>query len=72
MKIETKFNVGDKFVAIKDGKAQDMVVQSIMVVAYEDRTNITYYPKTEGGYSSGNSFEEKLCFKSKEELIKSL
>lgn len=73
MKIETKFNVGDTFVAIKDGKATEMVVGSIhmYVSGTASVDGITYTAKTQK-YESSNIFKEKECFKSKEELIKSL
>lgn len=74
MKIETKFNVGDTFVAIKDGKATEMVVGSIhMYVANSTLSTdiVTYTAKTDT-YESSNSYKEKECFKTKEELINSL
>lgn len=70
MEIKTKYNVGDKLWTIKDCKAIEFEVGSLLINVNNDKKRISYYPKTD--VFSTENYEEDICFSSKEELIKAL
>lgn len=70
MEIKTKYNVGDKLWTIKDCKAIEFEVGSLLINVNKDKKRISYYPKAD--VFSTENYEEDICFSSKEELIKAL
>lgn len=73
MKIETKYNVGDKIFTIEDGKIVKVKVESIHCAINTLRIN-KYYISYQWLTWIDNSIyaDEDVCFKTKEELIASL
>lgn len=70
MEIKTKYNVGNKLWTIKDCKAIEFEVESLLINVNKDKNSISYYPKKD--MFSSENYEENICFSSKEELIKAL
>lgn len=68
--ITTKFNIGEKAYTIerKTMKITEFVVSRIWVyVAGEEKPSVSYIP--EGSEYSSMTYDEDLCFATKEELM---
>ena len=63
MEIKTKFNIGDKAIVLKESKATEIEIRSILV----NETGISY--SYDNGLFLMNVFPEAQCFKTKDELI---
>ena len=63
MEIRTKFNIGDKAIVLKESKAVEIEIKSILV----NETGISY--SDDNGPFLMKVFPEAQCFKTKNELI---
>lgn len=67
MKVETKYNVGDRLIALSnEGKAMEIEVCDIMVTVKADQTVSVYYRKEGDAFMS---FPEEKCFTTEQELV---
>lgn len=66
MKVETKYNVGDRVIALSsEGKALEFEVEGISVIVNADIMTI-YYRKEGDLYTN---FQEEKCFSTEQELM---
>lgn len=67
MKVETKYNVGDRLIALSsEGKAMEIEVRDIMVTVNPNQTVSVYYRKEGDTFMS---FPEEKCFTTEQELV---
>ncbi len=59
MKIETKYNLGDKFYRITDNKPTEVRISSIYVAAGDNAVRVTY-TLVGGGYRYSDITDQKL------------
>lgn len=70
--VTTKFNVGDKVVALdnKTQKIRELQIASMNVCVQRDGHTITIYPvDTDGTPNFYDKYDEEHCFASREELL---
>lgn len=72
MKIETKYNVGDKVWLITHNTICNLTIKSIMVTSYPTFNSIKYGFGTTEKTRMFDFVEEKFVYPTKEELLKSL
>ena len=72
MVINTKFNVGDKVLAIANNKAMQIKVKSINVSVRDAVVVTVYASTTDSPFDETWSFCEGEAFATKDELLKSL
>lgn len=67
MEIKTKFNINDEIWTMADNKAVTGIIKSISINIISNKTEINYVMMF-----NNRIREESKCFKTKEELLKSL
>jgi len=69
--ITTKFNVGDRVVALdnKTQKIRELQIASISIGVTRDGQNVTIYPVGKDGTNYYDKYEEERCFSTREELL---
>lgn len=65
MEIKTKFAIGDKVFVLKEGKAREIEIKSVIVTTDEK----VYYSGDTASSFILQPVPEELCFATKEELI---
>jgi hypothetical protein len=72
MKLETKFNIGNKVFFLAQRKVAESKVKEIKIEVSDNRINIIYICTLQDDHIVGIKVNEEDAFKSKEILLKSL
>ncbi len=74
MEIKTKYNAGEEFWMVVDGKAEVVRIQCVSVTAWKDSTTTAYTLYINSLYIEKYDEEEfeRKCFRTKEKLLASL